>query len=758
MSVIGRSDGSPDFSPILPPKAETPHVAGDQSQEKELDSNQKIRFDHLVKIILRRKDDFIRGGLNEIENSQNPEQLKNNIFKFLKVDNFVKKAITDDITNLSVALFTNNSKLLKTIPLIVENNQKSLEITERSKKLEDFLKDPNFEVKAASIPPQRIIQMLDSLGGGILDLLAIQPKYALGILNNPNVKLPNHFFEYLADDFAKFPVIITKEKDKDVAACLSVLFKNPAVNQKDFIDKVLTPLIKMDLPECAWAVLDTPLKTDTDKLAFVNVALEWDSLECFKKLYHLWPASGYDMLLDMAADKGAVRCLEYCVENRGISESQKKKIAEKAAKEGDAEMILAVCKNDPDKIVKAGKYLFSQISPLDTEESHNQLINILKKVFRFSSLSNSKAVIEAYIKGINSSSEQKAFQEIYAQTLAKYLQIAPFVARYKKQSDLADIQKVYLTSKPRHDIAQQDFEYGEYCFTQVDDMVWLYRYGMFKAPWKENFKKLPPSSTGGRTVAALVEHISALRSLKQTERSAVDVDFHTLRVHSGLTQVAGRYETAGPLLNVILNHSKAEDLESNFENGSYALLFNNHDICKVQAAPTENTPAGQKLSGAGMQAIYSRFDPPTAKWNHGAADLAVTWTAVEDTFEDIMKMDLKLKPGANEDEVKLHQEKLKLFYGKAAQLVWLIGNTQPLKRGSGTVAEWLLAFVHMHHGLKPPVLKLEFPQLDVLDISFPLSDYKKMFTYFFEQGTLPAFMRRPDIPGSPREQIQQLYQ
>lgn len=41
-------------------------------------------------------------------------------------------------------------------------------------------------------------------------------------------------------------------------------------------------------------------------------------------------------------------------------------------------------------------------------------------------------------------------------------------------------------------------------------------------------------------------------------------------------------------------------------------------------------------------------------------------------------------------------------------------------------------------------LKKEFPQLDPLNITFPLSDFQKLFPYFFEQNTLPDQVRIAD--------------
>lgn len=91
-------------------------------------------------------------------------------------------------------------------------------------------------------------------------------------------------------------------------------------------------------------------------------------------------------------------------------------------------------------------------------------------------------------------------------------------------------------------------------------------------------------------------------------------------------------------------------------------------------------------------------------------------------------------------------------------MVWLIGNTQPMRRGSGTVAELFLAVVHLHHGRNPPILKLNYPQLDVLDISFPCDDYDQLFPNFFEPQTIPPGLQCQLSPTqSTEDELAQLY-
>ena len=144
-------------------------------------------------------------------------------------------------------------------------------------------------------------------------------------------------------------------------------------------------------------------------------------------------------------------------------------------------------------------------------------------------------------------------------------------------------------------------------------------------------------------------------------------------------------------------------------------------------------------------------------WLGGDQTLSATWRAIEDLFEELMALDLKKPKEITAQTIKKHESQLTEFYAKAAELVWLVGNSAPLRRGSGTMAEWLFAIIHLQHGLEPPLLKTEFPQLDVLDITFPLSDYKRFFTYFFEPSTIPTHLRRPALSQSLASQMEALY-
>ena len=202
--------------------------------------------------------------------------------------------------------------------------------------------------------------------------------------------------------------------------------------------------------------------------------------------------------------------------------------------------------------------------------------------------------------------------------------------------------------------------------------------------------------------------------------------------------MGGRYKWALPLAICVREFSNAYSKEK--QKPFYEENMSNY--------PLNYTPPGtnDKLELCSVQ-MSMNINPKDLMyrsiWSHGLEKISKTWPHIENLFESILAMNLK-KPeiGASLSELNTYESELTEFYSRAAELVWLIGNTQPLARGSGTVAEIIFAVIHLYHDLQPPILKVEFPQLDVLDITFPLDDYKQLFPYFFEPETIPPHLRK----------------
>lgn len=148
-------------------------------------------------------------------------------------------------------------------------------------------------------------------------------------------------------------------------------------------------------------------------------------------------------------------------------------------------------------------------------------------------------------------------------------------------------------------------------------------------------------------------------------------------------------------------------------------------------------------------------------WCHGQAPLHSTWQDVEDLFEKVLTMPITpIGRNTETNEIEYDVKELQAFYATIAELVWLIGNTQPLRRGTGTYVEELLGILTKSRELPQPILKVKYPQIDVLDITFPLSDYKYFFPYFFERQSLPMQMRPPELSDSLSlfDEVKEIYQ
>lgn len=395
-----------------------------------------------------------------------------------------------------------------------------------------------------------------------------------------------------------------------------------------------------------------------------------------------------------------------------------------AAKRGDLTLTLILC---PDK-VKAAKLLFEEYLHKNSDEELNlHLLTIL----RFTAIEKVDELISLF-ESDNKDMKAK-LKAHYQKAKDTFLQTAPYFARLTAQAALLELGRSYKNSE-YGDLkvgCKKDMEYGEKRKALTEN---LYRdliqtSSSYQPKSSEFLTSLPPSSKGTRRAAALLEKVAAWVFSNQAANNDKE-QFSSLRTIGNVTPVGGRYSWALPILKAIHKYSQSTKKDTDGKPGYNLTCFINDEETILNEV---------SLIEAQHADMYAK-----AWWYHGRAPLAKTWPFIEDLFEKILSMDSK-------NTVEL--------YSSMAELVWLIGNTQPMERGSGSFAEVMLAVLHLHHGLKPPVLKVEFPQLDVLDISFPLNDYKKLFAYFFEPSTIPESLRQPSLSSlSMDEQLKVLYE
>jgi len=592
--------------------------------------------------------------------------------------------------------------------------------------------------------------MADIFTEKLFTLIFQNPKYAQTLLEKHKDQIKHFPFalQSIKDVLAKFGSIgNSNHNDRFVEECLKVLFENPNVLVEHFKPLLMT-LIHCDVPHTfkfLWSKIEDP---SLQKKLVVEM-LKWDSVLCLKEIVDCKPDKS---IWEAAADYQASKCFAFLVKTYPHDNKDYETYAERFAENGNISMHLALCQNNEQE---ASQLLFSNIvSMLRNPAPYANKIEVdlkalLTKLLRYNPIHLVDKIVNTLTAGNQTAAE--IVPGIYSRIREEFIRVAPFISRHTKTSHLEAIKSAYSLKKPEDAVAEE-IEYAKFCRTHVEQLQKGLSRHQINKPASKEFNALPCSSTGTRRVAALVELIGNIRSEKQKERSGKHVaSFKTLRSKALSTCIEERYGWASPLLSCIYEMSHSNDMNRK-EAGFRHIENDPEEILKVYEL-RRNTQIMNQVA-------IERNAEGAQWWHHARLPVQATWQAVEDAFKGLMAFRF-VKPSDNSvKSIEGYKSQLNAFYAKAAELVWLIGNTTPLERGSGTVAEWLLAIVHMQHGLEPPVLKPEFPQLDVLDITFPLSDYKTLFTYFFEPATLPEHMRNrwPDLSAkSTFAQLEELY-
>lgn len=323
--------------------------------------------------------------------------------------------------------------------------------------------------------------------------------------------------------------------------------------------------------------------------------------------------------------------------------------------------------------------------------------------------------------------------EVYEAAKIKYCDAAPCFSRYIKPNHTEKLKQFYGKTAGSID---EDIKFGAKRMELVHELNQLLSNSTQTTPSKPPFDALLPSGSKSQLAAVVLEKVSDM--LLQTGRSKAVGELRESNDYG--TPVRAQYAFALPLIRTVFYFS--DDIRINKQNYSvsYGLFYNDLQVNNIKETKFV-------WSGDAEDVIAK----PNLQWRHGMASLNATWPHIESLFAEIWSMDLSAI-GKYSD----YQDKLTVFYEKLAELSWLIGNTQPLQRGTGSFAETVVALMHVHHGLNPPILKNDFPQLDVLNITFPLETYKKIFPYFFDSATIPKHLRSfTDVPDIEKLSIPQ---
>lgn len=193
-----------------------------------------------------------------------------------------------------------------------------------------------------------------------------------------------------------------------------------------------------------------------------------------------------------------------------------------------------------------------------------------------------------------------------------------------------------------------------------------------------------------------------------------------------------------PLMGYRWGKNLVEEMISSAKNNTITDLapFTTKPFTHVFLNDTPHLPPGYVLLYQGKPLSYVATKPDgTLYWMHGQVLLEDLWPRLEDLHDQVMNFPLDAK----------NLESLKAFYDNVIETVWLLGNITPVARGTGKLVEQWFTMAHLKHGLRTPILDLANPQIDVLNITLPLSVYKERFFQFFERESLPEPVRELSI-------------
>lgn len=648
-------------------------------------------------------------SLQEFENTKDSQNSTEELTK-------KQKKITEEdlLEVISNADFNRCDQLLTTndaTQLVINNEQfkQALENAYQQKSFSDCAK--TLQV----LQTHHLTWPLTAIPGDVFTRLVFeQPDIAYQIL----LATPENDREFTFDDSELAvvrPVGLNNKNIHKFIDCLN-LDQNKDLNKQILKndDLLFSSLIRQDSADLIFYV------TKNFDEEFLNAVFAWDSVKTFKLFYPYWKSNNLikkddkSLILD-AIHSRAYNCVQMLLENFSADQETMNQLVVEAIKLGDAKLLLTLYGAD---INKAAQNLF-----FNCYKNEEQLKTILLRFFRFSDVDLVDKLFAAFIKN-NLLGKETKLMDTYDQIRNEYCMAAPFCSRYSKPKDLKSLIGAY-EKKGTVDITvidticKNDLDYGKKRREYVKGLLALDQSKL--VPTKEPFLSLPKSSSGKQIAAALLERISQFNYDNSTDKLLL---YKEMRAQGMVTPHEGRYEFGANLINSVQFYSNAKD--------------------KKDGSPEDYTIwHSLNYEGRYVTILSLNLGPQgwTRVWGHGRQEIDFTWKHIENLFEKIWAMDFSKPSIETEETIKQYKEKLTEFYSSLAELVWLIGNTQPLKRGSGTFAELTLAMLCMHHGLQAPILKLDFPQLDVLDITFPLSDYRKLFPYFFEPTSLPEHLR-----------------
>lgn len=606
---------------------------------------------------------------------------------------------------------------------------------------------------------------LSAITGNVLSelihkLVVLKPSDAQWLLGNMRDK-STVAFRFTQEDYLLMPLYAYESRESAALYhCINEV--KPDIGEDEFYFAFIGNYIQADSKQAYFLALIYPY-TAARLDVLLDKALNYDS-SCSLEAFIEYLKGNKQSLenfnnrlipfLGRAFRNNAVKSMGVLLEKFSIAPSAIQAMVLKAVENSNIALLLTLCLND---FKKTAELIFQKYLPLEHEANQSMLFDKIITMLRFTSIETVDALIKAYQCDKDT---QRILQRIYDEARQEFLLVAPAFSRVNSGVFQA-FKAMYGRNVPDGLInrAKADIQYGKNRGFLVEELVAVMRTKpCIPIGSLHNLDDFPPASSstlacskkGSRVFAYLLEKIAEYNATTVSKEQS-DTEpkyFKTLRTRGTFTPMQDQYAWGQILISAVFHYSqskqiikypyleKIEDIAGKVH-CVYALKYRKNIINNVLFYPKE----------ASIGCGHGRFPI-----QHTAGD-------IEDLLERMMQYPtLELTSNIGAEEKTSDHRLLTQFYEDAAQLVWLIGNTTPLIRGSGSVAELTLKTIFEYHRLQAPVLKPEFPQLDVLDIIFPLDDYTRLFSYFFEPISLLEPMRKPSLPHlSASEQIVAYY-
>jgi len=369
-----------------------------------------------------------------------------------------------------------------------------------------------------------------------------------------------------------------------------------------------------------------------------------------------------------------------------------------------------------------------------------QLGQAVALAYRYSDMQQVDKCLKQYISYLHKSSKlpqatvASMKKEIFKQR-KNFLSWGPLIASYLTQRDLNRL----ASYAPGTTISiDTDIALGLSKFQTVDELVKQLQQAAVKPdkslpaiPLPEEYETLYPlpdgyadNHQGFYSMRTILRIFSEAQYVRATARKDDDADlYHSPRIKNSITTPfsAPRYDQVTPFVEImyqLAGDKTSEWLRQNPHNKSYSLLYvDNRDSQSV--AMTHVIQESENLFH--LEKVH----------RHGLLDISVVWPRIETLGAEILHMDAS--------KIVKDSAHCQQFYDRVIEFIWLMGNTTPMRRGTGCYVEQFLAFFHRFHGLPLPKIKRGL-QLDCLNLTFDLPNYKYIFLSFFELHSLQPFV------------------